>query len=188
MWYPAMEALVHPSYRDSSLYSISSYIHRKNYLPLDYLVRPFKALTLFALLRLFPLCQPMLVPPHLHTRTHVLSDFSYCMMCWVNFSSPHPSFIEVSRSVSVWAWQIFCGLRPNFRLFLFLDNAPRSILNWANRYGDPACSYGCLSLLKRLSCKIIRVWGASFLRWRVSWYHHVVYRISEMLDAWRSIA
>jgi hypothetical protein len=105
--------------------------------------------------------------------SHVFLNFSHCMMCWLNFFFISSSLILLSNILSCLlheAWQIFCGLRRrNFRGFLFLDNAPRSILNWANGYGDPACSSGCLSLLKRLRCIVIRVWGASFLRWVVSW-------------------
>lgn len=120
-----MEALVHPSYRDSSLYSTSFYIQRKNYLPLDYLVRPFKALTYGPPAPLPAVSANAGATPPPYQNTRVIRFFllhDVLSRLFITSSLIHSSF---SFRTCFGLDKYFAVHGQIFGLFLFLDNAPR---------------------------------------------------------------
>ncbi len=131
MWYQGIEFLVHPSYRDSSLFSSSSYIQRVNYLPLSYPVRPFKALLNWPAVLTLPAPLPAVSanagatpPPYQNTRVvrfFLLHDVLSQLLITSSLIHDSFSFCTCLGLTNI----LRSTLRPNFRLFLFLDNAPR---------------------------------------------------------------
>lgn len=120
-----MEALVHPSYRDSSLYSTSFYIQRTNYLPLDYLVRPFKALTYGPPAPLPAVSANAGATPPPYQNTRVIRFFllhDVLSQLFITSSLIHSSF---SFRTCFGLDKYFAVHGQIFGLFLFLDNAPR---------------------------------------------------------------